>query len=122
MIRRTPRSTRTDTLFPYTTLFRSQRDAGAGRRGERACAIPAGTDHDADRSDLVLGLDHGEAVAAGARIDAQLLAVILERPGQRRRWRDRVPGADRRAAIPPTQPRGGLALAHDSAAHGIAPL
>src|SRR3546814_8365567 len=25
MIRRTPRSTRTDTLFPYTTLFRSSR-------------------------------------------------------------------------------------------------
>src|SRR3546814_15022883 len=24
MIRRTPRSTRTDTLFPYTTLFRSR--------------------------------------------------------------------------------------------------
>src|SRR3546814_15768588 len=29
MIRRPPRSTRTDTLFPYTTLFRS---AGQGRR------------------------------------------------------------------------------------------
>src|SRR3546814_8668254 len=26
MIRRPPRSTRTDTLFPYTTLFRSSRD------------------------------------------------------------------------------------------------
>src|SRR3546814_1698096 len=26
MIRRPPRSTRTDTLFPYTTLFRSQHD------------------------------------------------------------------------------------------------
>src|SRR3546814_2348703 len=26
MIRRPPRSTRTDTLFPYTTLFRSLRD------------------------------------------------------------------------------------------------
>src|SRR3546814_972912 len=26
MIRRPPRSTRTDTLFPYTTLFRSFRD------------------------------------------------------------------------------------------------
>src|SRR3546814_12204961 len=26
MIRRPPRSTRTDTLFPYTTLFRSQPD------------------------------------------------------------------------------------------------
>src|SRR3546814_2534302 len=28
MIRRPPRSTRTDTLFPYTTLFRSGRAAG----------------------------------------------------------------------------------------------
>src|SRR3546814_20697587 len=28
MIRRPPRSTRTDTLFPYTTLFRSDRAAG----------------------------------------------------------------------------------------------
>src|SRR3546814_1059548 len=27
MIRRPPRSTRTDTLFPYTTLFRSVRNA-----------------------------------------------------------------------------------------------
>src|SRR3546814_2560339 len=32
MIRRPPRSTRTDTLFPYTTLFRSGRG-----RGPRAC-------------------------------------------------------------------------------------
>src|SRR3546814_18567984 len=29
MIRRPPRSTRTDTLFPYTTLFRSLRDVQA---------------------------------------------------------------------------------------------
>src|SRR3546814_5126034 len=28
MIRRPPRSTRTDTLFPYTTLFRSDPDMG----------------------------------------------------------------------------------------------
>src|SRR3546814_3571827 len=28
MIRRPPRSTRTDTLFPYTTLFRSQPELG----------------------------------------------------------------------------------------------
>src|SRR3546814_6402603 len=31
MIRRPPRSTRTDTLFPYTTLFRSTQD--------RSCAL-----------------------------------------------------------------------------------
>src|SRR3546814_15030205 len=33
MIRRPPRSTRTDTLFPYTTLFRSS------RRWSTACSI-----------------------------------------------------------------------------------
>src|SRR3546814_7358682 len=32
MIRRPPRSTRTDTLFPYTTLFRSPGQPGRGRR------------------------------------------------------------------------------------------
>src|SRR3546814_13698132 len=36
MIRRPPRSTRTDTLFPYTTLFRSRR--GGGRQGHDADA------------------------------------------------------------------------------------
>src|SRR3546814_8121507 len=32
MIRRPPRSTRTDTLFPYTTLFRSRSGDEFGRR------------------------------------------------------------------------------------------
>src|SRR3546814_7550886 len=50
MIRRPPRSTRTDTLFPYTTLFRSRcriRPAsvpparGQGRRGERFHSVPS---------------------------------------------------------------------------------
>src|SRR3546814_7605849 len=35
MIRRPPRSTRTDTLFPYTTLFRSAEEAAGGR--DQAC-------------------------------------------------------------------------------------
>src|SRR3546814_15698525 len=49
MIRRPPRSTRTDTLFPYTTLFRSAdpvpRNRAARRRrpvGGRQAAFPAG--------------------------------------------------------------------------------
>src|SRR3546814_8049338 len=45
MIRRPPRSTRTDTLFPYTTLFRSRcPPAPAGRRPCRPCpaAAPGG--------------------------------------------------------------------------------
>src|SRR3546814_1971001 len=38
MIRRPPRSTRTDTLFPYTTLFRS--DVERGRRQDRPDGTP----------------------------------------------------------------------------------
>src|SRR3546814_20405882 len=50
MIRRPPRSTRTDTLFPYTTLFRS-------RAGD---AVAASAEHDRDavvEADLVLDID-----------------------------------------------------------------
>src|SRR3546814_6592098 len=67
MVRRTPRSTRTDTLFPYTTLFRAQADGegtrpvdqhritGRGRldphhHGERAAGdVEAGRGGDAHR-------------------------------------------------------------------------
>src|SRR3546814_3971195 len=67
MIRRPPRSTRTDTLFPYTTLFRSAASAlaGASARGAvrrsscfdwRAIHVSSGTgfphpDQDSRRSE-----------------------------------------------------------------------
>src|SRR3546814_4934478 len=42
MIRRPPRATRTDTLFPYTTLFRSQRQRREHALGARfQCGEPA---------------------------------------------------------------------------------
>src|SRR3546814_20179884 len=43
MIRRPPRSTRTDTLFPYTTRFRSpaRRRAACGSIGSRGCRYVA---------------------------------------------------------------------------------
>src|SRR3546814_5709685 len=43
MIRRPPRSTRTDTLFPYTTLFRSKVGRGIERRRKE---VLAGHEHD----------------------------------------------------------------------------
>src|SRR3546814_2908494 len=39
MIRRPPRSTRTDTLFPYTTLFRSRTGADVVASGEAGEAV-----------------------------------------------------------------------------------
>src|SRR3546814_3584429 len=48
MIRRPPRSTRTDTLFPYTTLFRS-RDHALGRKRGGRLAGRIGDDDGFDR-------------------------------------------------------------------------
>src|SRR3546814_8970097 len=66
MIRRPPRSTRTDTLFPYTTLFRSGGRAGAhaavdGRGAGRAVAgAPGGPAARQPGGGADTGLDHRE--------------------------------------------------------------
>src|SRR3546814_12652871 len=67
MIRRPPRSTRTDTLFPYTTLFRSQfadrrvAFAEVQRRIDRSAithlVIEAGDVHAVARTDLAVVVD-----------------------------------------------------------------
>src|SRR3546814_19051464 len=62
MIRRPPRSTRTDTLFPYTTLFlsdhRTRHDDDAGRDGARPRRLA---------QQARLGAFAPEAVRTGAR-------------------------------------------------------
>src|SRR3546814_20416113 len=61
MIRRPPRSTRTDTLCPYTTLFRSWRRDGRLAAG---CAIADAGEHIAQR------ISHGHStVSLPARLD-----------------------------------------------------
>src|SRR3546814_1400008 len=86
MIRRPPRSTRTDTLFPYTTLFRSGGDLVLGQRGAvaqvgqglvagPAHVVHAGVDHQP------AGAPHGVGQAAevlvGGFVDAHLHAQVL---------------------------------------------
>src|SRR3546814_2069619 len=55
MLRRPPRSTRTDTLFPYTTLFRSARTVAQEdhpiRRWNAANEAPRHQSHHRDRSE-----------------------------------------------------------------------
>src|SRR3546814_12294623 len=48
MIRRPPRSTRTDTLFPYTTLFRSEPRFAGGEEERRDLAPHFPTDREAE--------------------------------------------------------------------------
>src|SRR3546814_17786049 len=66
MIRRPPRSTRTDTLFPYTTLFRSRDIAEVGRGSLGLSA--AGTD--------AVGDDPG--MAASWQIDISACNPLIE--------------------------------------------
>src|SRR3546814_17846674 len=73
MIRRPPRSTRTDTLFPYTTLFRST-DAAAQRRHQLAHLIRRlAIAREEDESQGIRGLEealfHGREGEPRAAID-----------------------------------------------------
>src|SRR3546814_17974186 len=69
MIRRPPRSTRTDTLFPYTTLFRSFLLAvGMDLKGKGFAMLEGGAAVQADAGDA----EHGE-------IDRQHIAFLAAR-------------------------------------------
>src|SRR3546814_7236210 len=91
MIRRPPGSTRTDTLFPYTTLFRSRADLLALRRIDTpdiVVAIEAGTGHPRPHGHVGPEL---QLVANIAEISSQLTAAgepfapgpVLPQLGQR---------------------------------------
>src|SRR3546814_12267505 len=72
MIRRPPRSTRTDTLFPYTTLFRSRRPAARAVR-TRSSRRPRGREA-AEAAVVVVGVEELRRWAA-AGYDAPRPAV-----------------------------------------------
>src|SRR3546814_13169839 len=71
MIRRPPRSTRTDTLLPYTTLFRSVRRGSAIHRRTTGCLCSAG---------LWLDLSWTHADAAQSRCFRRSAAEQPRRP------------------------------------------
>src|SRR3546814_3259250 len=73
MIRRPPRSTRTDTLFPYTTLFRS------GRMTKKHLDRPIETQHLFQKRRDLLGI--GPDLAGDLRMLAQMRERDAEQVG-----------------------------------------
>src|SRR3546814_5277737 len=73
MIRRQPRSTRTDTLFPYTTLFRSHAVMRVGRETEQFGALLAQLQYLGDRRIGVV------RVAIVAAADERLVNLFAQR-------------------------------------------
>src|SRR3546814_20207976 len=97
MIRQPPRSTRPDTLFPYTTLCRSHQRPAADDRRRRAAAP-----------------DHFAEVEAAEGVRGHACATVARRRGGhlRQRYADARIGEDATAAA-----AAGGAVAHARAPH-----
>src|SRR3546814_2424888 len=101
MIRRPPRSTRTDTLVPYTTLFRSDRrmvDRNAAYRqhflkvaiADRIATIPAHRPQDHITLEMApLEIRHRSVRPISAK-HAQASRFLQQSPLLDRRWRHRI--------------------------------
>src|SRR3546814_2118388 len=80
MIRRPPRSTRTDTLFPYTTLFRSVEDHRR-RLDNVALRLHRG---DLDDGTAEIALQHLQAAVRRARLGKRRQhLLVVAAPGRR---------------------------------------
>src|SRR3546814_20985441 len=76
MIRRPPRPTRTDTLFPYTTLFRSQVMSGIGQQGHRI-GENAVSSLDRHEGDIQRDADGEGAAETGRRMRMAGMAMAM---------------------------------------------
>src|SRR3546814_13949086 len=116
MIRRPPRSTRTDTLFPYTTLFRShaggdQRAARRAWRGARDAGATASARVEGCARNDPLGVlaarrscPRGAGPAVPGRLRTRDLPAphaVRRRRGRARRRRGRPPALAHRLQPPP---------------------
>src|SRR3546814_12299385 len=101
MILRPPRSTRTDTLFPYTTLFRSQvglveaavegqGDADLGADGERLDQRLGALEAAAEAQPQVVVVVVGQFGAAGVGAQRAEVAGVLGEEIGRASCRERV--------------------------------
>src|SRR3546814_14400907 len=106
MIRRPPRSTRTDTPFPYTTLFRSPGRARREQAGQRGIAAEADDDGGVEVADQVDRLSapladraRGLEPADGAAMDAPRGQDLRFHLGRRAWTLQPTVVADERAAV-----------------------
>src|SRR3546814_8165591 len=118
MLRRPPRSTRTDTLFPYTTLFRALVEDQFGAEGLIGAEVPprrlgvGSVDDQLERGTLQpVQAKIFERTAAGGQNPAALLGAGVANLEQHRGLRARWPEMDRRSLDPlqrPGEQRAGI--------------
>src|SRR3546814_15602749 len=72
MIRRPPRSTRTDTLFPYTTLFRSRDMSAQATHGGFLVALTA--------TDVLSAADYADAESQAEPLKLEMFDHLRDAP------------------------------------------
>ncbi len=87
--------------------------------GESARAVPGRAQHHADGGEFVFRLDDGVAGFLVSAVGPVARAIACERFGERGRRRDRIPGADGRAAIDGAERSRGIAFDEDAIADGV---
>src|SRR3546814_17031002 len=113
MIRRPPRSTRTDTLFPYTTLFRSDQQTHQQQAQHHAeSGAPQRADIAADQIAHAGAQREQQQHRQAAHQDARSAAVSEAAGWRRKTPRARSPSAagtwTRPTALHPTRPANAL--------------
>src|SRR3546814_7932970 len=78
MIRRPPRSTRTDTLFPYTTLFRSDTVLSLEEQGFEPVLLPVGSDGLIVMDAAQAVIDERTALVAGMLVNNEFGVIRSE--------------------------------------------
>src|SRR3546814_7866236 len=81
MIRRPPRSTRTDTLFPYTTLFRSSASASSTR--SRSLSFFIGSSRSLGNSLTIRSEEHTSELQSLMRTSYAVFCLKKKRNNQR---------------------------------------
>src|SRR3546814_11404714 len=114
MIRRPPRSTRTDTLFPYTTRFRSARR----RRPARRPCGPSRTRSSGSRGSGYRAFSQQASLLRACRGQERRAMPARGRPGGVRSCRVRVGGGDSApGGREVSRGRGGLGAAKGGVGH-----
>src|SRR3546814_3994006 len=101
MIRRPPRSTRTDTLFPYTTLFRSRERCVLATRGRAQLFEGGPRASEKEQTHVVVAAERGEPRQVGTReANAHIRLGLPRAVGQCR-------GAEAKVEASPREREGG---------------
>src|SRR3546814_3897909 len=99
MIRRPPRSTRTDTLFPYTTLFRSKLSKGWCENGNIVCGYHGWTYDRDGKCVRIRSEEHTSELQSLMRISYAVFCLKKKKKKERKKKQEQQTHKDENTTI-----------------------